>query len=63
MTRNLSNQDILEMDKQYLDRKAYLLGKPQVDKRKKDRRKAINSYVDPSMERRFHTRRKNDRRI
>ena len=64
MTRHLSNQDIEEMDKLYMDRKEYLLGKPQEDKRKKkDRRKAINSCIDPAMDRRFHTRRKNDRTI
>jgi hypothetical protein len=49
MTRNLSDNDIREMDTTVDAKK---------DKRKGDRRKAINSYIDPAMERRKGDRRK-----
>lgn len=59
--RQLSNQDIEEMDEMYLDRKAYMLGKSSKDRRSgKDRRVAINSCIDPKMDRRIYNRRQSD---
>lgn len=62
MTRNLSNQDIQEMDKMYLERMAHTFGNDKKkDKRKgKDRRVAISSCIHPSMDRRCHNRRQKD---
>lgn len=51
MSETLTNNDILEMDKDY----------KQEDKReKKDRRTAINSYCDPAVDRRSGDRRKSN---
>ena len=63
--RNLSNQDILEMedkDQMYLKRQKHIFG-THVEERRlvKDRRVAINSYVDPAMDRRFYNRRHLDK--
>jgi len=50
MPETLTNNDILEMDKDY---KAE-------DTREIDRRTAINSYCDPAVDRRFENRRKSN---
>ena len=52
MTRTLSEKDIMEMSKEVSNKE---------DKRKGDRRKAINSWVDPKHDRRIYDRRKNSR--
>lgn len=58
MTRTLSDRDIREVN---VDPYHESLGLTHVkeDKRKGDRRKAINSWVDPKHERRCFDRRKN----
>lgn len=63
--RSLSDKDILEMDnltmeKDWEDRRP--LNLPERRKNRKDRRVAINTMIDPAMDRRVYNRRHKDRK-
>ena len=66
MERALSNKDIedmeipLELETDWVDKRP--MGLPNRRKNRKDRRKAINTCMDPAMDRRVYNRRNKDRK-